>query len=381
MAETVRFSLETADGIVSRWTARPAPFPTATYGVDAQNVFMDGTGPLFYLNVQSGFDRTLPTQAVRSGLEIHRDFMDDAGDVLDTFTQGQEVTVRLRIRSLKKAPMVTNVAIVDLLPGGFEVIRSSVPRSVGGWQADYVDVREDRVIFYGSVETSVRTLTYRAKVTASGVFTVPPALPSPCTTEPEGIHGGGPGDGDAGPMKRGLIITGGILGMAAAGYLLCPQAGSRRPSTPRSRAFSTAHGRLLRLALAADDRYRLHCPWIASPPGLIEATLLYEDKDFYRHPGVDLPALARAFWTTYIARTHRVGASTITMQVARLRWRIRTGTPMPGKLQQILRALQLTRHYEKDRILEAYLNLAPYGGNIEGVQAASRIYFNKPPTS
>jgi uncharacterized protein YfaS (alpha-2-macroglobulin family) len=136
---------------------------------------MDSTGPLFYLNVQSGFDRTLPTQAVRSGLEIHRDFIDDAGDVLDTAAQGQEVTVRLRIRSLE-APMVTNVAIVDLLPGGFEVIRSSVPRRVGGWQADYVDVREDRVIFYGSVETAVRTLTYRAKVTASGVFTVPPAV-------------------------------------------------------------------------------------------------------------------------------------------------------------------------------------------------------------
>ena len=83
--------------------------------------------------------------------------------------------MRLRIRSLE-APMVTNVAIVDLLPGGFEVIRRSVPRRVGGWQADYVDVREDRVIFYGSVETAVRTLTYRAKVTAAGVFTVPPAV-------------------------------------------------------------------------------------------------------------------------------------------------------------------------------------------------------------
>jgi uncharacterized protein YfaS (alpha-2-macroglobulin family) len=175
MAETVRFSLETTAGDRQPLAARPAPFPTATYGVDAKKVIMDSTGPLFYLNVQSGFDRTLPAQAVRSGLEIHRDFIDDAGDVLDTAAQGQEVTVRLRIRSLE-APMVTNVAIVDLLPGGFEVIRRSVPRSVGRWQADYVDVREDRVIFYGSVETGVRTLTYRAKVTASGVFTVPPAV-------------------------------------------------------------------------------------------------------------------------------------------------------------------------------------------------------------
>ena len=173
-AETVRFNLESAGGNRISLDSRLTPFPTAAYGVDAQNVSIDGTGPLFYINVQSGFDRTLPTQSDRSGLEIHRDFLDDAGEVQDTFTRGQEVTVRLRIRSLN-APMVTNVAMVDLLPGGFEVIRSSVPRTVNGWQADYVDVREDRVIVYGSVETTVRDLTYRVKVTAPGIFTVPPA--------------------------------------------------------------------------------------------------------------------------------------------------------------------------------------------------------------
>jgi hypothetical protein len=175
ITETVRFSLETGDGRRQSLESLPAPFPTAAYGVDARKVVMEGTGPLFYLNVQSGFDRTLPTQAVRSGLEIHRDFIDDSGEVADTFTQGQEVTVRLRFRSLK-APFVTNVAVVDLLPGGFEVIRGSVPRTAGGWQADYVDVREDRVIFYGSVDTTVRDLTYRVKVTAPGIFTVPPAF-------------------------------------------------------------------------------------------------------------------------------------------------------------------------------------------------------------
>ncbi|WP_319407170.1 alpha-2-macroglobulin [uncultured Desulfosarcina sp.] len=174
-AETVRFSMETAGGDRIPLDSRLAPFPTAAYGADAKKVSIDGIGPLFYINVQSGFDRTLPTQADRSGLEIYRDFLDDAGEVQDTFTRGQEVTVRLRIRSLN-APMVTNVAIIDLLPGGFEVIRSSVPRTVQGWQADYVDVREDRVIFYGSVETTVRDLVYRVKVTAPGVFTVPPAV-------------------------------------------------------------------------------------------------------------------------------------------------------------------------------------------------------------
>lgn len=177
-------------------------------------------------------------------------------------------------------------------------------------------------------------------------------------------------------MKRTLITATVLLAIAAAGYLFCP-----RPTLddgfPRSRAFFDTHGRLLRLGLAADDRYRLFCSLDRISPRLIEATLLYEDKNFHRHPGVDLFALARAFWTTYVAGTGRVGASTITMQVARLRWGVRTRT-VGGKLKQILRALQLTRHYHKNRILEAYLNLAPYGGNIEGVQAASLAYFDKP---
>ena len=171
--EAVRFSLETTGGRTIALKGRRDPFPTAAYTQAARRISMDGSGPLFYLNVQSGFDRTPPTEALRQGLEIQRDFVDASGNVLSAFTQGQEVGVRLRIRSLKK-PRVTNVAIVDLLPGGFEVVRRSVPRRVRGWQADYVDVREDRVIFYGSVGTAVRELTYRVKVTAPGTFTVPP---------------------------------------------------------------------------------------------------------------------------------------------------------------------------------------------------------------
>ena len=173
--ESVNFSLETADGGKQDLKSRTAPFPMAAYTGEGQTLTIDGKGPLFYQSVQSGFDRRLPTQPERSGLEIHRDFVDAAGGVLQSFAQGQDVTVRLRIRSLDKAT-VTNVAIVDLLPGGFEVIRSSVPRRVQGWQADYVDVREDRVIFYGSVQRAVRELTYRVKVTAPGHFTVPPAV-------------------------------------------------------------------------------------------------------------------------------------------------------------------------------------------------------------
>ena len=88
--------------------------------------------------------------------------------------QGQEVTVRLRIRSAGR-DRVSNVAVIDLLPGGFEVIRSSVPRKSSYWSADYVDIREDRVVFYGSFDSSVTELRYRAKLTAAGEFVVPPA--------------------------------------------------------------------------------------------------------------------------------------------------------------------------------------------------------------
>ncbi len=144
-----------------------------------------------------------------------------------------------------------------------------------------------------------------------------------------------------------------------------------------SRAFFDRQGRLLRLTLADDDRYRLQVPLKNIAPELRDATLLYEDQDYYRHPGVDPLALLRAFWSSFIVRTRPVGASTITMQVARLRWHLQTRS-LSGKLVQILRALQLSRHYSKDEIFEAYLNLAPYGRNIEGIEAASLIYFDKP---
>ncbi len=146
---------------------------------------------------------------------------------------------------------------------------------------------------------------------------------------------------------------------------------------PQSTAVYDANGRLLRLVLADDQRYRLWLPLQEMPQTLKDAVLLHEDAWFYRHPGVNPASLLRAAWTTYAGGGARVGGSTITMQLARLRWRLQTRTP-GGKLVQIARALQLEASYSKDDILEAYLNLAPYGGNIEGVGAASLIYFDKP---
>jgi len=170
----------------------------------------------------------------------------------------------------------------------------------------------------------------------------------------------------------GLCI---LTGMLLLGFALLPKPDIKQ-YVPYSSVYYDKAGRLLRVNLSDDERYRLYQPLASFAPNLVKATLLYEDQDFYQHWGVDLSALIRAGWDTYIKQSRRVGASTITMQVARLRWNIRSNN-LTGKLQQIFRAVQLSRHYSKDQILELYLNLAPYGRNIEGVAAASLIYFNK----
>nr|WP_320050220.1 penicillin-binding protein 1C [uncultured Desulfuromonas sp.] len=175
--------------------------------------------------------------------------------------------------------------------------------------------------------------------------------------------------------QRFLWAVTSVLLVTALGYALVPQPALSRYQS-ESRAYFDSQGRLLRLTLADDDRYRLHVDLDDVSPALRQATLLYEDRDYYQHPGIDPLALLRAAWTTYVTRDRRVGASTITMQVARLRWRLDT-RDLWGKLVQISRAVQLTRHYSKDDIFQAYLNLASYGGNIEGVEAASLIYFDK----
>lgn len=145
---------------------------------------------------------------------------------------------------------------------------------------------------------------------------------------------------------------------------------------PWSSAVYASGGELLRLTLAADEQYRLWTPLAKMSPQLIEAVLLYEDRWFYWHPGMNPLALARSAFAT-LAGQRRQGGSTITMQLVRRLYGIDSRT-VPGKLVQIAAALWLEARYSKDEILEAYLNLAPFGGNIEGAGAASLIYFRKP---
>ncbi|MDR0664439.1 MAG: penicillin-binding protein 1C [Helicobacteraceae bacterium] len=144
-----------------------------------------------------------------------------------------------------------------------------------------------------------------------------------------------------------------------------------------SAAYYDANGALLRLTLAKDDRFRLWTPLSQTPQTLIDATLLREDRYFYYHLGFNPFSLARGAWVTYVKGGDRQGGSTLTMQLVRMRYKLNTKT-IGGKLEQIARATWLETRYSKKEILEAYLNYAPYGRNIEGAGAASLIYFDKP---
>ena len=124
-----------------------------------------------------------------------------------------------------------------------------------------------------------------------------------------------------------------------------------------SRAYYDRNGQLLRLTLTADDKYRLYTPLDKISPDLIAATILYEDKYFYYHPGVNPISLFNATLNYFSGAPHPAGASTITMQTARLKYNLDTKTPV-GKLIQIAAAIYIDLFYSKSEIIEAYLNLA-----------------------
>lgn len=145
-----------------------------------------------------------------------------------------------------------------------------------------------------------------------------------------------------------------------------------------SRLVLDRDGRLLRAFTTAEDRWRLPVTRAQADARFLEMLLAYEDKRFYAHGGVDFQALARAVWQFLREGELVSGASTITMQLGRLLDGLETGS-FTDKAVQMIRARQLERQMSKRGILEAYLTLAPYGGNIEGVRAASLAYFGKEP--
>ncbi|MBF0276974.1 MAG: penicillin-binding protein 1C [SAR324 cluster bacterium] len=147
-----------------------------------------------------------------------------------------------------------------------------------------------------------------------------------------------------------------------------------------SKVYYDRNGQLLGARLSADEKWRFQSRLEDVTPLLVKALLTFEDQRFYQHHGVDFRALARAVGQNLQAGQIVSGASTLSMQVARLLGKERRYGTILGKVLQTFRAIQLEASLSKDEILQWYFNLAPYGGNIEGVGAASWLYFEKPPS-
>ena len=150
---------------------------------------------------------------------------------------------------------------------------------------------------------------------------------------------------------------------------------------PQVKSFSkeiyAKDGSLLTSYLTVDDKWRMFTKLNDITPELKKAIIEKEDSWFYWHPGVNPVSIIRAIYSNITKGDRVSGASTITMQLARLLER--KERTYINKFAEILRAIQIELHYTKDEILEMYLSLLPYGGNIEGVKAASYIYFNRAP--
>ncbi len=145
-----------------------------------------------------------------------------------------------------------------------------------------------------------------------------------------------------------------------------------------SRLVVDRNGKLLRAYATPEGRWRLPATVKDVDPRFLRLLFAYEDKRFYTHDGVDPLAMMRAAWQ-WISSGHIVsGGSTLTMQVARL-LEPRHHRSIEAKLRQIVRAIELEHALTKEQILSLYLTLAPYGGNLEGIRAASLAYFGKEP--
>ena len=186
----------------------------------------------------------------------------------------------------------------------------------------------------------------------------------------------------AGKRRRGTRARRGLVAVALLALLLFALDRWFPPPMPEAGGGAVVlagDGTPLRAFANRDGVWRYPITLDQVSPHYLQALVTYEDRWFRRHPGINPLAMSRAAWQWLANRRVVSGGSTLTMQVARI-LEPHSRTPL-GKLRQSLRALQLEWRYSKDEILSLYLNHAPFGGTIVGVEAASWAYLGKPASS
>lgn len=182
------------------------------------------------------------------------------------------------------------------------------------------------------------------------------------------------------PPRRRLLIA--LLALAAVALVICLapySAPIRAASLAQHRQaieFTDRNGLPLGTLLTRDQEHTAAVPLFDVAPVFLQAIIAAEDSRYYQHGAVDGRAIARALWQAGRARHVVSGASTITMQLARMIHPV--PATIPGKLLQVWIALRITAGMNKNEALEAYVNRIPMGGNVYGVEAASRTFLGLP---
>ncbi len=208
-----------------------------------------------------------------------------------------------------------------------------------------------------------------------------PVAPTPALPRKRGREGPAPKAWEGGGLQRNRwrVLAAGLIALVAlvATYLALPS-----PNIERSRLLSVLvlarDGTILRGFLSADGKWRLPVTVDAIDPAYRRMLIATEDQRFAEHPGIDPLAALRALGQLALSGHVVSGASTLTMQAVRLLER--RPRNLSSKLVEMAEALSLERRLAKDDILSLYLTLAPFGGNLEGVRAASLAYFGKEPS-
>jgi alpha-2-macroglobulin len=151
-------------------------FPVTAFSEDADKLLFAGKEDrtAYYQVVQAGYEYLLPQKSIKNSIEVSRTYKNSKGSTVQKATLGEEIEVHLKFRSLNDRTL-NDIALVDLLPAGLEVSAGSVRNNNdGSWNADYIDVREDRVVLYGTVIPQIQEIVYKVRAINKGTYIVPP---------------------------------------------------------------------------------------------------------------------------------------------------------------------------------------------------------------
>ncbi|WAC07776.1 MAG: hypothetical protein OS130_00825 [Thermodesulfobacteriota bacterium] len=167
-------------------------FPATSFSPQAEAIQFscDQDYPIFYQVTEAGFDKELPAEELKHNLEVQREYCDESGKPVTSVKLGDKLTVHLKVRAIENGSY-ENIAVVDLLPGGFEVeLNPGIERTTRSeglwgasrlqkiyhWEPQNVDIREDRVVVFGEVSPEVGEYVYTIRATNQGTYAIPPVF-------------------------------------------------------------------------------------------------------------------------------------------------------------------------------------------------------------